>query len=296
MTKPARAPNSQPRLTAQEDAILWAARIEGLGPTVKAVLLALCAEVKARGEDGGWIAYPSLTQLAIKAEVNRATAVRAIQKLMGLKLLSRVGGNIKGDTTVYTLTGKRESGPRCNTHLGAENTQVSPAPRRTVHHKSKESPSPVSDSRIVKGGGGRPPAPEPNGPGDPGKRNGRPAALTLWPAAQPSPPQEVINKHARWWSAVIREERAPQGDDEFRDIVRDPERAALLEAGLTHVGGWTCIRGTRERPRDASFARDAFLKYLREHDPLYARAVKEATRVSPAAPKPKAKAARASPG
>jgi hypothetical protein len=44
-----------------------------------------------------------------------------------------------------------------------------------------------------------------------------------------------------------------------------------LNAGVTHVGGWTRFRGFH----DASVAHDEFLKFMRNKDPAYAEAIRQ---------------------
>jgi len=293
MAKAQPAPSSpSSRLSPREEVILWVTGLlDKLTPGQHRVLLALVTKfnVKRNAYGPGWAIDASWTDVCEAAGVSRGFLSKAMGTLKKFVVVD--SGNVQGERNTWIVGGHASS----QNELVHEMNQFTKRTSSQNEHKSKEvSTTSEHDPVPVRGGGGPPPAPAPKGTGAP--RNSKPPTPKLWPAAQPAPPQRVIDKHARWWSAVVREERAPaNGDAEFREISSDPEIAALIEAGLSHVGGWTRIRGTRVRPQDASFARDEFLRYLREHDPAYAKAV-ESLHAVPAAPKLKAKAARASPG
>ncbi len=198
MTKP-RAASSQPQLTPRQGAILWAADIDGLSPTEHYILLTLAKCVVTRNKDGpGWIAYPSLSQLADKSGIDRRTGSRCILVLIERGLVTRVAGNVRGDTTTYTLTGSTEA--RGIKPLGARMHQAHiPAPRGVLPHKSIESSSPVLDSNFKKGEG-KPPTPSERKSGTP---NRKPPVRKLWPAGQPAKAQRVLDQHAQMWTASV---------------------------------------------------------------------------------------------
>lgn len=129
------APEPQP----SDEATLWAARIHGVTPTQQRILLTLANDrTLKRTPEGNWIAYPSLSQLVKQAGVSKGSIVTAIAELIKRGILTRIGGNIKGDTTVYTLVRHRQTAPRSNIDLGQELTMVKARPRSARDHKSKE--------------------------------------------------------------------------------------------------------------------------------------------------------------
>jgi hypothetical protein len=90
----------------------------------------------------------------------------------------------------------------------------------------------------------------------------------LWLAPQPDATAKILEKHAEWWTVAVHfSDGFPLPDK----VESDPEAKQLLNAGVTHVGGWTRFRGFR----DASFAHDEFLKFMRNKDPAYAEAIRQ---------------------
>lgn len=262
---PARVKTQHPA----DAAILWGAKLEGLSPVVQAVLLALCKTVVRRHTDGAaWIAYPSLTQLAAKAGVSRRATATAINTLIERGLLTREPGSVNGDTTVYTFGPEhshRHKTPSAPDALGHEVHQSAPHPSAPGAHKSIDSPSPVLVSRIGKEREKKSLSPRTRESGKP-----KPESGCLWPAVQPRERRALFDLHAEMWTALVRQvceglELSPELAAKFAA----PELQALMDAGLRHVGGRSRLHGFIKQPQDASFARNQFLAYCREHDPAY---------------------------
>jgi hypothetical protein len=121
-------------------------------------------------------------------------------------------------------------------------------------------------------------------PAKPGK-----ATRTLWPAPQLAKMPRVaavLDKHRRWWTAVIEE------SDELEEC--SLAESELLEAAVVDTGGLMRFRGFNKNPRAADRARDEFLGFMQRHDPAYEAAIAQVVAESLAEPdRPKAKAARA---
>lgn len=131
------------RSQLRREALLWAVEIDGLSPITQRVLITLCKEVRGAGESGrGWITFPSFNSLVKLSGVSKGSVVNSVKELMDKGLLTRVGGNIKGDTTVYTLCPGVLQDPRSPGDLGQDMTMVNARPRTAADHKSrKQSPS-----------------------------------------------------------------------------------------------------------------------------------------------------------
>ncbi len=133
------------------------------------------------------------------------------------------------------------------------------------------------------------PAPAPVKPKNPKAENeNRPPSKPRRSSQDPTRP--ILDKHAEMWTAAVHFAEGFPLPHKFEE----PDPRQLMNAGVIHVGGWTRFKGFRQRPQDASFARDEFLKYLLHHDPAYEEAVGRVVEESLAAPKEKA-GARGSP-
>ncbi len=73
----------------------------------------------------------------------------------------------------------------------------------------------------------------------------------------------------QWIAAEFQD---PGVDEDCRDMTPLP----LLWSAIRHVGGWGRFAIFVKHPRDASFARQEFLDYLRRHDPAYTAAAGDA--------------------
>jgi len=86
----------------------------------------------------------------------------------------------------------------------------------------------------------------------------------------------VTDQHAAMWTACIHFIQGYPLPDKFEAS----DVRLLLNDAVTHVGGWTTFKGFKQNPRNASFAQEKFLDYLRRHDPAYEVAVGKTIRDS----------------
>ena len=241
--------------------------------------------VMARWADDQGICHPSVPALARCCHVSE----RSVQETMGrlielgeLKLLEKGGGRATNTYQILCVTRAVQS------TAPVKRKVVSGAVHRTAAVQSTAPKEPDKNQGRTRGGGGTPPPQTPAG-------KPKPETKSLWPAMQPYSAQALVDKHARWWTELLHPEN-PKPD-------RSPEEEALIDAALVRIGGTARILGFRERPRDASFAREEFLDYLRRHDPVYQAAAERLRQsaqnlrqsLGEARKKPKAKA-RGAPG
>jgi len=262
--------------------------------------------VMARWADDQGICHPSVPALARCCHVSE----RSVQETMGrlielgeLKLLEKGGGRATNTYQILCVTRAVQSTAPVKrkvvsgaVHRTAAVQSTAPVKRkvvsgavhRTAAVQSTAPKEPDKNQGRTRGGGGTPPPQTPAG-------NPKPETKSLWPAMQPYSAQALVDKHARWWTELLHPEN-PKPD-------RSPEEEALIDAALVRIGGTARILGFRERPRDASFAREEFLDYLRRHDPVYQAAAERLRQsaqnlrqsLGEARKKPKAKA-RGAPG
>lgn len=251
--------------------------------------------VMARWADDDGICWPSIPSLAKCCHVSERSIQATIARLIAtgeLKLLERGGGS-HDDTNKYqivcalpaarpvksTAPVKRTAPVKSSVVTGEveRQAQVKPASPKEPEEKNQE------EAR----GGGAPPPP-PKKPGNAAANgNGR----KLWPAGQPDETTRLREKYAEWWTTIVHHAGPPW--DAIGDY--DPPAQRLMQEALHFVGGPVRIHDCRKRPKEASFARDEFLKYLCRNDPAYEGAVAAviaASLVEPERPKTKAASGR----
>lgn len=271
MSRP--APNGHPQLTPSDQAILWVARLEGLTPTEHRILLTLVMkfELKPNAHGPGWAVNASRNQLWRASGVSKASLSNAYPAIK--RFISVESGNIGGDynTWIFPEFGSKKGGGS-NFDLGQKMTQVKPGSKTDLGqnlatNQEKIPLSPVYVSNPIQGEG-PPPLSKPAKP--------EKAARKLWPAEQlPREALRLREKYAEWWTTILHSPEPPFGA--VAEIAAaDPSAEPLLSKAFRFIGGATCIHDCRKRPKEASFKRDEFVKYLCNNDPAYEAAVSQA--------------------
>ena len=131
----------------------WAWKLD-LPSTEKLVALALADH--ANDED--FTCWPSLTHLEKKTGLNRTTVWRAIDRLVELNLIKRVGNKPSGSTIYLVQVGAQitqvHSAPRCVAQRGRCADHLGVGAQRTSNHKyNHQEPSEINKPPLPPKGG-----------------------------------------------------------------------------------------------------------------------------------------------